>query len=87
MAGRVNAVVETSRKPKTSDVDVDPLQLAARCYFDVKQEAADYHVTKQDMMVAFAKQGIGGNDGVWLVLGLYLIHGYYSMIQSVCNIS
>jgi len=59
LAGRVNAVVESSRKSKTGDVDVDPLKLAARCYFDVKQEANDYHATKQDMMTAFSKQGLG----------------------------
>ena len=57
LAGRVNAVVEASRKPTSGDADVDPLKLAARCYFDVKQEAGDYHSTKQEMVTAFAKQG------------------------------
>ena len=57
LAGRVNAVVDSSRKPPSGDVDVDPLKLAARCYFDVKQEAADYHKTKQEMISAFTKQG------------------------------
>jgi len=59
LAGRVNAVVDSSRKPPSGDVDVDPLKLAARCYFDVKQEAADYHKTKQEMISAFTKQGLG----------------------------
>ena len=57
LAGRVNAVVEASRKPASGDADVDPLKLAARCYFDVKQEALDYHSTKREMVTAFAKQG------------------------------
>ena len=57
LAGRVNAVVDASRKPSSGDVDVDPLELAARCYFDVKQEAADYHTTKHEMINAFTKQG------------------------------
>merc|ERR1712142_1067685 len=55
----INAVVDSSRKPSSGDVDVDPLKLAARCYFDVKQEAQDYHSTKTDMVSAFAKQGLG----------------------------
>lgn len=59
LAGRVNAVVDASRKPSSGDVDVDPLELAARCYFDVKQEAADYHTTKHEMINAFTKQGLG----------------------------
>jgi len=57
LSGRVTAVVETSRK--VEDKAVDPLELATRCYFDVKQEALDYHNLKNKMVVAFGRQGLG----------------------------
>ena len=57
LAGRLDA----SRKPAFGDAaDIYlPLKLAAKCYSEVKEEAADYQRTKRQMIASFARRGLG----------------------------